>query len=58
MRLCALIALSPVVSIAQKIASGCFAVTSDCTPSDTPDEGMQPNGFTLITMCDFFCSTC
>ena len=26
---------------------------SDCTPSDTPDEGMQPKGFTLTVMCAF-----
>ena len=56
-RLCALTALSPVVSIGMKIASGHFAVTNDCTPSLTPDEGMQPNGFTETTMFAFLCLT-
>ena len=30
-------------------------ITADCTPSDC-DEGMQPNGFRLSTMCAFLCT--
>jgi hypothetical protein len=41
----------------QKTACGYFSVTSDCTPSDTLEEGMQPNGLTLTTMCALRCFT-
>ena len=32
---------------------GNFSVMADCTPSETPALGMQPNGFTLSVMCAF-----
>ena len=49
-RLCTLTAPSPLVSIGRKIPSGKSSVISDCTPSETAPEGMQPNGFTLRVM--------
>ncbi len=48
---------SPLVSTAQKMVPGYLAVMSDCTPSLTPELGMQPKGFTLTVMLALLITT-
>jgi hypothetical protein len=52
-----LTAPSPLVSTAQKMVPGNFSVISDCTPSETLELGMQPNGFTLSVMVALLLTT-
>src|SRR5688500_14523577 len=52
-RLYTLTAPSPLVSIGRKMPCGYSSVMNDCTPSDTDDDGMHPNGLTDRVMLTF-----